>query len=322
MKEEVFIGKHEQQWMKLERLLNGDAKVQAEQVQLPELYRQLCSQMGVAKQRRYGTQLLDRLNLLATEAHHRLYSSTRVKRSQGLEFFLFGFPQSLRQNRNFVFASAMLFFGPLFLMGGLVYWDPELVYTLMSVDQVRNFESMYDPGLDKLGRERDAGTDLAMFGFYIKNNIGIGFQTFASGLLFGLGAIFYLVYNGLSIGAVAGYLTQKGYVETFYGFVSGHSAFELLAIVFCGAAGLKLGFALLVPAQWRRSESLKIAAMEAVRIVYGAAIMLLFAAGIEAFWSSSTLLLPWVKYSVGISLWVLLLCYFVFAGNRSENYGS
>ena len=30
-----------------------------------------------------------------------------------------------------------------------------------------------------------------MFGYYVMNNIGIAFQTFASGLLFGLGTLFF-----------------------------------------------------------------------------------------------------------------------------------
>eukprot|EP00903_Cladosiphon_okamuranus_P004532 g4530.t1 len=162
-----------------------------------------------------------------------------------------------------------------------------VVYSMMPAGQVRDYESMYDPANRALGRERNAGDDLTMFGFYISNNIGIGFQTFASGILFGIGAIFFLVYNGLAIGATAGYLTQAGYLDTFYPFVVGHSSFELLAIAFCGAAGLKLGFALLSPGSWRRSDALKRAAKDAVQIVYGAALMLLIAAFIEAFWSSS-----------------------------------
>ena len=35
------------------------------------------------------------------------------------------------------------------------------------------------------GRRRDADTDWAMFGFYVRHNVGIGFQCFAGGLLAG-----------------------------------------------------------------------------------------------------------------------------------------
>jgi len=73
--------------------------------------------------------------------------------------------------------------------------------------------------------------------------VRIGFQTFAGGLLAGVGSVWFLAANGVVIGAVAGYLTEIGYSETFWSFVAGHSSLELLAIVLSGAAGLRLGLA-------------------------------------------------------------------------------
>ena len=64
---------------------------------------------------------------------------------------------------------------------------------------------MYDPANKRLGM-READTSLLMFGFYIWNNVRIGFQTFAGGLLVGVGSIWFLGANGVIIGAVAGYL--------------------------------------------------------------------------------------------------------------------
>ena len=101
---------------------------------------------------------------------------------------------------------------------------------------------MYDPANKRLGM-RESDTDVLMFGFYIWNNVRIGFQTFAGGMLAGVGSAWFLGANGVIIGAVAGYLTQAGFGETFWSFVSGHSALELSAIVLSGAAGFKLGLA-------------------------------------------------------------------------------
>jgi uncharacterized membrane protein SpoIIM required for sporulation len=150
------------------------------------------------------------------------------------------------------------------------------------------------------------------------NNIGIAFQTFASGLLFGLGSLFFLLFNGLMIGAVAGHLTQIGYGETFWSFVIGHGAFELTAIALAGGAGLKLGWALLAPGRLPRSEALRLAAGRSVRLVGGVIVFLLLAAFIEAYWSSMTFAAPTVKYALGAGLWLLVLSYLLLAGRGAH----
>ena len=176
-------------------------------------------------------------------------------------------------------------------------------------------ESMYGPNARRLGA-RAADTDVAMFGHYIWNNVKIGFQTFATGLLFGVGTVFFLLFNGIIIGAIAGHLTHAGYVTAFWSFVAGHSAMELGAIAISGAAGLKLGMALIAPGQLSRSAALGAASQNAVRLVYGASGMFLIAAFIEAFWSPITSIAPLVKYSVGIVLWLALAAYLMFTGRR------
>jgi uncharacterized membrane protein SpoIIM required for sporulation len=159
-----------------------------------------------------------------------------------------------------------------------------------------------------------------MFGFYIKHNIGIAFQTFAGGLVFGLGAIFYLVFNGLLLGGVTGHVAQIGYGDTFFPFVIGHGAFELTAIVYSGAAGLRIGFALIAPGQYRRMDALKLATKDAVIIVYGAVVMLLIAAFLEAFWCSSSSLTPFIKYCVGAVFWLFVIGYSCLMGRGLSQY--
>ncbi|MCY1393502.1 Stage II sporulation protein M [compost metagenome] len=153
-----------------------------------------------------------------------------------------------------------------------------------------------------------------MFGYYIMNNIGIAFQTFASGLLLGVGSLFYLCFNGLLIGALAGHLTEIGYGPSFWSFVIGHGAFELSAIALAGAAGLKLGWAIIAPGQLPRGEALRSAAIVSVQLIYGVLIFLVLAAFIEAYWSSKTTLSVQLKYAVGTALWLLVGAYLALAG--------
>ncbi|MCZ6872598.1 MAG: stage II sporulation protein M [bacterium] len=317
MKQQHFEHRYQQDWQRLETAL-ADAKANLGQ-DFPQRYRHLCHQLALAKQRRYSPQLVNRLNHLVLLSHHHFYQHNVRYRYQFLRFVVWGFPTALRTNATYVWGAAILFVLPLLIMGLGSYVNEELIFSLMSPAEVRHVEEMYDPSAKIIGRVRQSDTDLMMFGYYIKNNIGIGFRTFASGILFGIGAIFILLYNGLFIGGIAGHLTQVGFANTFYPFVIGHGAFELTAIVFSGAAGLKLGFALLAPGAYRRVDALRNAAREAVQIVYGAMLMLVIAAFLEAFWSSSSTIPNLVKYSVGAVCWLFVMGYCFFAGRA---YGS
>ena len=222
----------------------------------------------------------------------------------------------MREQWRFVLIASLLFFGSLIGIALLVYLFPDLIYSIVSPQQVAEMQGMYDPDASRLGRtaERASSEDWMMFGYYVMHNIGIAFQTFAAGLLFGLGSVFFLIFNGLVIGAVSGHLTEIGSGQTFWSFVIGHGAFELTAIALAGAAGLQLGWALIAPGQLTRGESLRLAARKSVQMLCGVMIFLLIAAFIEAYWSSATLIAPWIKYLVGAALWLLVAAYLSLAG--------
>lgn len=155
----------------------------------------------------------------------------------------------------------------------------------------------------------------AMAGFYVQHNVGIALQCFARGLLLGLGTMFTLLSNGLGIGCIAGYVLSQGHGERFLSFVVSHGSFELTAIAVSGGAGLMLGDALLHPGQRTLLDALRHRGLEAVQIAAGAAVMLMVAALIEAFWSPSPIPAS-VKYCVGGCLWVLVAMYLGLSGVR------
>lgn len=324
MKQEQFITQHQKQWDEFEqwltyqnagRFTRKKNKLIQPEIDFPQSYRQICHHLALAQSRLYSPLLIERLNELVTQGHQLFYQKRSSFFVGFIHFFLREFPALVRQERYLVGIASALFFGTLIILIAVLQYKPDLVYSIISGTQVADVEQMYSPDLrERFGREREADSDLMMFGFYIRNNTGIGFQTFASGLLFGVGTVFILLYNGIFIGAVAGHLTQLGYIETFWGFVSGHSAFELTAIVLSGAAGFKLSQALLFPKNKTRLLALRDNSQIAIRIMYGAATLFLMAAFVEAFWSSIAWLPATTKYAVGIGLWVLILAYFIFVG--------
>lgn len=318
-----FEASYQSEWQELETLLQRflgkrrrreDAARQGER--LAALYRRVCEQLALARARSYPAYMLDRLERLTGDAHQVIYQrgefgSAVVKRLVSVEF-----PVTVRAHAAYVLAAAALLLVPMVAVGLLVYYRPDLILSVVDARTAASYEHMYSPTAESIGRLRDASTDWMMFGYYIMHNIGISFQCFAGGLVMGVGSIFFLIYNGAMIGAVAGYLTERGLGTTFYPFVATHSAFELTAIVLAGAAGLRLGHSLLMPGRRTRLDSLVSATRHCTVLLYGSTAMLVIAASIEAFWSSAPWLPPEIKYSVAGVCWLAVLGYLTLQWNR------
>lgn len=328
MKQEAFEARYSEDWDTLAewtQALSRPRRAAADGISLetiggrfPALYRKVCHHLALARARRYSGNLQERLNRLALAGHQHLYRSRIPVFSVIVGFFLRDFPKSFRENWRYMAIASALFFLPLLALTVAVQLEPSLVYSVLDPATVANMEWMYEPSRAVLGRERESDTDVAMFGYYVYNNIGIGFRTFAGGLLFGIGSVFFLLFNGVVIGAVAGHLTQIGYGETFWQFVAGHSAFELTAIAIFGAAGLMVGIAAIAPGRRSRWRAIQYAARKSLPLVYGGAAFLVAAAFVEAFWSSTTWPPAETKYVVGLALWLLVFVYlFAFGRNAS-----
>jgi uncharacterized membrane protein SpoIIM required for sporulation len=285
---------------------------------LAELYRRSCEHLALAQARAYPIHLTQRLESITHRAHRLIYRRHDYGAARLKQLVLVDFPQSVRAHRWYLLAATLLFAGPLLAVGWATYLDPGFILHLGGAEQAQEYDSMYNESSRALGRTRDASTDWQMFGYYVMHNIGIGFQCFAGGLFAGIGSVFFLVFNGVQIGGVAGYLTARGHTENFYSFVVTHGAFELTAIVLAGAAGLRLGYALLAPGRRTRLEALKHAAGDAIVVVYGVIGMLVAAAAIEAFWSSARWVEPEVKYGVGAACWTLVIAYLGWQGKPTR----
>lgn len=314
-------------WQELEALLDealgrtqGKAKstvpIRGERV--AALYRRACEHLALARARSYPAFLRDRLDRLTSDAHQLIYQRREYGLSRLKRFFAADFPRSVRAHAAYVWSATLLLLLPTLVLGWLVYQRPELILSVVSAETAASYERMYSDSAEFIGRERTASSDWLMFGFYIDHNIGIAFQCFAGGLFAGIGSVFFLIYNGAVIGAIAGYLAERGLSGTFFSFVATHSAFELTAIVLSGAAGLRIGAALLAPGRRSRLQSLVLAARECTVIVYGVTALLFAAAAVEAFWSSASWLPHAVKYTVAGVCWLTVLGYLTFQGRRAD----
>lgn len=284
------------------------------------LYRLICQHYALAQQRHYSPQLVAYLHELVVTGHQQLYQRDSHLWTRIYRFFTYTFPVRLRTHAGLFWLSLACFLVPAILMGWASYEHSDMLFSVMPADQVAQMEEMYNPANDMVGRDstRRSDTDIAMFGFYIYNNVGIDFRIYGMGIFAGIGTLLSLLYNGLVIGGVAGHLSGIGFSETFWPFVAGHGSFELTAAVISGAAGLRLAQSLFMPGNYRRIEAFKIAGKQSIELLVGAATMTFIAAFIEAFWSSSNIIPDSVKYIVAAILWAFVIGYLCLAGRREN----
>lgn len=315
MSREVFEQRYAREWGRLAAALaaaraRGSADLGTE---LPELHRRVGHHLALARERGYGTDLEDRLNRLALEAHERLYARRRGGVARLASLFFHEFPRRVRAEAALVLLASALLIVPAIGMFVATLVDRGVAETVLPAATADAIAENYAPERQK---PREAEIDVVMFAFYVRNNVGIALRTYGSGILFGVGAVFVLVYNGLFLGAFAGEIGHLGYGATFTPFVIGHGAFELTAIALAGAAGLRLGGSLLVPGARTRAGALRVAARESLGLVSGAAVYLVVAAFLEAFWSSSQALSPATKVAAGLVFWALVLAHLLLGGRR------
>jgi uncharacterized membrane protein SpoIIM required for sporulation len=281
------------------------------------LYRDICSDLMRARGAGYSADVVDVLDSLAARTCAAMYSAPPYRLASLWKLVASGFPSAVRRNVRFLALAAALFVLPGVLGFVGASRSRGFAVQIMSEPMVAQMEKSYS----EFGHGREDGADGMMASFYVYNNVGIAFRCFATGILFGLGSIFFLVYNGLMIGVVAGAVGAAGHGRNLFTFVIGHGAFELTAIVISGAAGIAMGYALIDTGPRTRWASLRAKAGDLFAMIMGAALMLLVAAFIEGFWSPSSVLPP-VKWGVAGALHLLVLFYLLFAGRSASRRGS
>ncbi len=321
MRQRGFEARHRAEWDelalhldRLEKRRRSNHRVQHAPADLPQRHRRLCHQQALARERGYSLSLIRELEQLMLRSHRQLYQQQPPLWSRLSGLIRRDFPRRVREQGRWNLISALVFMGAAALVAILVRNQPDMVHTVLDAQTTDNLEQNFSADQSPA---RTSAEDLKMFGFYIMNNVGVAFRSFASGLFLGIGSLVIMIFNGSFLGAASAHLVNIEQAEPFFGFIIAHGAPELTAIVLAGGAGLRLGWSLVAPGPRRRLDALREAALKTLPVVYGVILLLLGAAFIEAFWSPLALPAAW-KYGVGAGLWVLVLGYLALGGRGTD----
>ena len=164
-----------------------------------------------------------------------------------------GYWRRVRERIGLVAVAAVCLFGPALLGGYWAWRDPGAAIGVVP----GQFQYVSEPRT----RGEDWGVsvdDQAAFSSEIfTNNIRVAILAFAGGILLGVGALFMLLYNGLILGATFGIAVGAGNGPPLFQQVAAHGILELSCIAVAGAAGLRMGWALIDPGARPRSVALR-----------------------------------------------------------------
>ena len=288
----------------------------AEITRLIDDYQALTADLARARSLGAARETVDQLNRIAVAGHNLIYGQIRLREAGASSRGFSNFPVAVRQHAWAVALAALMFFGSAVISFVAVELNPSLGYDLLS-DEFLDFDPASSENLHHIpSLARPVVSSLI-----ISNNIQVTLLAFGFGLTAGIGTSVLLIFNGIHLGSVAGWMTLHGKDRALWGWIMPHGATELLAICLAGAAGYILASAIIAPGQLRRATALKQAGGQALTIELGCMVMLVVAGLIEGFVSPSG-----IDYTsriavlfASVALWAL---YFFAAGrHRTEQRG-
>lgn len=283
-------------------------------LRLGELYRSACADLMLADAHDLPRDTVSYLHSLVGRAHNAVYRAKGFHVNDWAKVIFDEVPRRLRSDPMLRVAS-LTFWGLFLMMALLAAAQPGFAAKVVGENQLEMMEQMYEQPLDGSGSKELHRNDAMMAGFYIMHNAGIGLSCYAWGLAFGVGTLWTLASNAITLGIVFGHMATTPQAGNFFTFVTAHGPFELTAIVFSGAAGLRLGSGLIDTQGQTRLASLRREGARSLPIVGVSVILFVLAAFLEGFVSASSI--PyWSKATIAVTC-ATLLVFYVFALGRT-----
>lgn len=305
-----FVREHKNKWAELEKLLERFARKQkgisSEDIdQMVILYKKTSSHLAYLNTYYPQDETAAYLNDLVTRTHHILYKEEFQSTHQLAHFFKTYYISLLLKRRLFFGLACLLFF-----VGALsgfvsVQADPLNLYVILPPGIAENVNP------DNLGQGSDNINSPVISARIMTNNIRVAIFAFVGGIACGIVTVYFLLYNGLIIGALAAFFWHSGKSYIFFAYILPHGVIELTAIFIAGGAGLYMGYRMLAPGRYSWKHQFLQSVRESAQLLLGTFPLFVIAGIIEGFITPSPLSIE-LKYGFASLTILLLLAYFLY----------
>lgn len=307
-----YVHENAVEWARLEELVNNANKRKARLAgdELDELlvrYQQASAQLSYVRTAFGDPQLTARLTRAVAGARAVIYGGQPQAGGAIRRFFTEAFPAAVWLARRQVAVSAAAL---------LVPWAAVAIWIANSPAAIEAFapEALREAYINNDFEAYYSSAPAAEFSTQVlTNNIQVSFLAFVAGIAWAVPTLLILVFNGANIGVAAGLFHDAGQASKFWGLILPHGLLEITAIIVAGGAGLRLGWALIVPGDRTRTAALADEAQRAVSIVLGLVLVFTFAGLIEGFVTPSSLPTE-ARISIGAAAFLAFWSYVLLLG--------
>lgn len=312
-----FRAEREADWRRLEALLarvergRASALTDDELIDLPLLYRAAVSSLSVARATALDANLIGYLEGLTARAYFFVYGARTRLRERLAGFFRTGWPAAVRALWRETAVSAAILLIATLVGFVLVARDPDWYGAIMPGEMAQGRDPTAATAfLKSILYDSHGGHGLSGFAtFLFTHNAQIAILAFALGFAFCLPTALLIAQNGLSLGALLALYASRGLAPQLCGWLFIHGVTELLATVLAGAAGFRIGWAVIFPGERSRLDAAAEAGRVSATAMAGVVVMLVIAGLLEGI-GRQLIQLDAARWAIAAASGAIWLAYF------------
>lgn len=275
MREALFVKQNSEKWKRYEQMRTENSD------ELAERFIDITNDLAYANTFYPKSKTTAYLNGLAAVLHQSIYKNKKEDSNRFIIFWKTELPVLFYTYRKQL-GYSFLFFLLSASIGALsAKYDDSFVRLILGDGYVNMTNENIAKG-DPFGVYKRQG-ELEMFLMIAANNTYVSLLMFVSGIFLSIGPVFFMLRNGVMIGAFEYYFFSKGLGAESVLTIWIHGTLEISGIIIAGAAGLVLGHGLLFPKTYTRFQAFKNSAKDGTKIALGLIPIILVAAFFEGF---------------------------------------